>query len=339
MKQKIIDEIKQIIDESLQNNSLQDDFSQEEIYLNNFDNNCLKFNQISSNNNLNLVFIDGGNNEIFSTPSFNLSLIKISAIFFNKGIKKSVLIKECLLFSNQNKKVVIENKFNILDKNNFDKSLFEEWLIPKCGFNNRLPEIFRRLNELDLALKLSNIFKENYIVIDGTLNQQFKDNLDEKNILKKISENIIDCDNQNIGNKILGLVKTNREIDINGNSLFFLINEKSPINKSWITNIFETSNNLKNVYAKLNSNSKYIFKIDFFDNLPLKVFENLVHNSNDLIFKGYPYGLILADKFAKVSDKEINFKKTILLTKIDYNKIEIGLNALNIHDKIDSINL
>ncbi|MFT4304676.1 MAG: DNA double-strand break repair nuclease NurA [Candidatus Woesearchaeota archaeon] len=299
MKKKIIDEIKTIMNHNEKND--------------------LSYNvqEIGLENNLSLIFIDGGNNEIFSTPKIKLNIVKISTIFFNNGIRNKILNYECYLLIQNNKINLFENK-----KNNYS------WVMSENKERN--VEIFRRLNELNLAKELSQKFKNSYIIIDGTLKQQFKESDNEKSIL-----NLIYKKHYNI----LSISKSNKEnIDL----IYNLINNSNLKNKTWKTNIINNEN-FNSLYAKLHSKSKYIFKIDFNSNLNQininKILNNLVHNSSDPIFQGYPYGLILADKFAKVSNNEINLNKTIFKTKINSENFEKEENFLNIHDKLDSINL
>jgi hypothetical protein len=259
-----------------------------------------------------LIFIDGGNNEIFSAPSFNLSLIKTTTIFFEDGKKTKTIINECYLLSEKEKTIILKKN------NNFP------WLNVK--FNEKNPEIFRRINEINLANELFKSNKDAYIILDGSLNQQFKNNEEEKIILNLIKNNNVN---------LIGLIKTNRET-YKTSSLYGHINNNLPIN-IWYTEIFK-KNDINYCYTKLHKKSRYIFKIESFKNNIKSFLELLINNSNDPIFQGYPYGLILADKFAKVTNNEVNLIKTKLLKLINNKSIEIELNALNIHDKIDNIN-
>ena len=54
--------------------------------------------------------------------------------------------------------------------------------------------------------------------------------------------------------------------------------------------------------VKLNENSKKCFRVE--GQINDEVLSLLVENSKDPTFIGYPYGLIEADKFARVSNEE-----------------------------------
>ena len=94
--------------------------------------------------------------------------------------------------------------------------------------------------------------------------------------------------------------------------------------------------------VKLNKNSRYIFKLEIFNKNKYEINEImsiLKNNSKDPVFLGYPYGLIEADQFARISNKEKDYLKTIFLAKLgkDNDKIAQYLNTLNAHNVLDSI--
>jgi hypothetical protein len=288
------------------------------------------------------IFIDGGNNNIFSTPFFNLDLIKISAIFFENGEKTKTIVKECYLLTeekNINKKIKIETTiFNVSNNSTWYEPKFEinENKYHENKYNEKIEisnaaEFFRRMNELFIIDELSKIYQndKNFtIVLDGSIYEQFKEYNEEKIFLDKLKNE----------KQIIGFVKTNKERDLN---LYKKLINLAPKNEIWFSNLI--TNEKEFYYVKLHKNSKYIFKIEInkkinFENIK-NIIEGLAENSRDCVFQGYPYGLILADKLARVSLNETNYKKTKLLTLInkDYS-IEEYLNLLNSHDKIDSIN-
>ncbi len=64
-----------------------------------------------------------------------------------------------------------------------------------------------------------------------------------------------------------------------------------------------------------------------------KIFSALAENSQDPVFLGYPYGLVDADKNARVSNAEKGFLRTVFSSKIDLEKY----NQLDAHDVLDKI--
>jgi len=66
----------------------------------------------------------------------------------------------------------------------------------------------------------------------------------------------------------------------------------------------------------------------------------LKENSRDPVFLGYPYGLIEADRFSRISNQEKERLRLQLKLAFgrDYKRIEEFENSLNAHDILDSIN-
>ena len=65
----------------------------------------------------------------------------------------------------------------------------------------------------------------------------------------------------------------------------------------------------------------------------------LKQNSKDPVFLGYPYGLIEADKFARISNNEAEYLRMTFVAKAckSFDKIKQHLNALNAHSILDNI--
>jgi hypothetical protein len=105
----------------------------------------------------------------------------------------------------------------------------------------------------------------------------------------------------------------------------------------------ENKNHKIDMYIiKLNRSSRYIFKFEVSNNTDYnikQILSLLKDNSIDPVFLGYPYGLIEADQFARVSNKEKDYLKTIFLSKLGQNNEKIAqyLNTLNTHSILDSI--
>jgi hypothetical protein len=101
---------------------------------------------------------------------------------------------------------------------------------------------------------------------------------------------------------------------------------------------------LRNVilFVKLNSKSKYIFRLDVLgfeiENLN-KILNVLKQNSIDPVFFGYPYGLIEADKFARIQNSELEILKTKfrIYAKNKWKNIESLIKTKNSHSILDNI--
>lgn len=166
-------------------------------------------------------------------------------------------------------------------------------------------DVIRRLAELDFA---SNY---NKVVIDGSLDTRF--NFEEE-YLEKLKV-------------VAGLSKTHS----------FLTDKSLPLgyqlfryNKgSWYYYLY-SNKDIDTGMIKLNNSSSYIFRIDTknFD------YNLLVHDSSDSIFLGYPYGLVQADSFARISNTELENLKVELLSSKELINAAKSIDAHSVLDKL-----
>ena len=102
-------------------------------------------------------------------------------------------------------------------------------------------------------------------------------------------------------------------------------------------------NHQSNIYIiKLNENSDYIFKFEVYKHNKYDINEILwllKMNASDPVFPGYPYGLIEADKFARISNTESNSLRMEFMAKAGtkWSKIKQFLNTINAHSILDKI--
>ena len=118
--------------------------------------------------------------------------------------------------------------------------------------------------------------------------------------------------------------------------------EKNEENQRIIIEINNENHEVDMYITKLNKNSRYIFKLEIFNKNKFDINEILSilkSNSKDPVFLGYPYGLIEADKFARIGNREKDYLKTIFLAKLgkDNEKIAQYLNTMNAHSVLDRI--
>ncbi|MEM2110104.1 MAG: hypothetical protein QW327_06455, partial [Candidatus Odinarchaeota archaeon] len=101
--------------------------------------------------------------------------------------------------------------------------------------------------------------------------------------------------------------------------------------------------------VKLNPISEYVFRYEILwdqyakmsDKVLNEILWRLCENSSDLVFPGYPYGLIAADRFARVRYNEIEAYKTILLSELSKNdifeRILSRVKSANAHEVLDKL--
>jgi hypothetical protein len=272
-----------------------------------------------------MIFVDGGNAELISSASISIQLIRTYGSVFEKNRIYSIKRENYMLaYAIKNKRTSsIDYRIEFSPKYfDFEISSFEENL--REG-NNRIPiaktgDISRRLCELKTASFLSSRFKDSILVLDGNL----KSNTDlERMFLEELYE--MSLKNNNI---VIALSKTSQLITKNGQSLNNLLMKISKaLNlEEWyyhpIADIKDSKHRAEITIVKLHRKSKYCFNFEIFKEQKDKLDEALYflkENSKDLCFFGYPYGLIDADRFARISNKERSYLKTILLAQMPKN--------------------
>ena len=95
-------------------------------------------------------------------------------------------------------------------------------------------------------------------------------------------------------------------------------------------------------FIKLNSKSKRIFRFEVFNGIKFDIniiLSSLMENSIDPIFIGYPYGLIDADKFARIGNKERDYYRTMIMVRLGkkWNDIEKFISVLDAHEVLDRL--
>lgn len=261
-------------------------------------------------NETKVAFIDGGNAEIIGSSNFSLQLIRVYSCTYNKkridSFKKEFFT---LIYLEDNYKISIFNKSN--EKIDLPSEIELDDQSPQ-----EIAEQIRKLAELETI----NQIQADLIIRDGDLVSQ---NDLEKIYLDKIKHL-----------PIIGLSKTSRLYTNTGCPAQYAVKSLSKNNNPWL---FQVAKGIPNIfYAKFHSKSKYIFRVDVIKDINLTPILSL---SKDPIFLGYPYGLIEADKHARVTNQEVNYFKMLLEAKAgkSFEKIKDFTNTINAHDILDNI--
>jgi hypothetical protein len=292
-----------------------------------------------------IAFIDGGDMVIFSNSSFSLHFVRT----YGHIIQKNKTIKS------------LKSEFYILvnAKGTDDKIFYESQIIPVLGavpkaisidsMDNRIKDgverasitkvcsIIRKSAELLLARDLlKHMGSGDMVVLDGTLEAKFELEEEQFNLLynSAIEKNIL----------ITALSKSTNLLSSNGRTIQTVLLKNAPDNIWYyhpVVDINIKSHQAEMYFVKLHTKSKNIFRFEINKNQvklvdPSKVLGFLAMNSRDLILPGYPYGLIKADKFARVSVNETQILKTRFNTKLK-KEVRESLNLNNVHEVLDSI--
>ena len=169
---------------------------------------------------------------------------------------------------------------------------------------SKVANIARRFAELALASKQPNS------ILDGTLEQTYNNEY-------KYHSNFS------------ALAKSSSLFTASGNSPTILLNKLSP-EGCWNYELTE-----KTSFVKLNENSKHVFRFEGNKQL----LSALKTNSTDALFLGYPYGLVLADQLARVSNSEKRTLRAKFLLNKENQEIINYLSTTNAHIIIDKLSL
>ncbi|MBW2980906.1 DNA double-strand break repair nuclease NurA [Candidatus Woesearchaeota archaeon] len=302
------------------------------------------FNDIKkSSANNSLCFIDGGNTELLQSANNSLQLIRVHYTTYkgNKRIKsKKFELFALITAEERDGKVLYKTRLfdNILNINEADLIFDPFDPTIKTGIHqikiSRIGGIARRFCELKLAeTMIDGLEKDDVIILDGFLQSSATN---EKKYLDALYKKSLDK-----GIIVSALSKTSTLLTTKGHSISNILDSISP-NNSWYYYPVAEANNPSHqadiFFIKLNEKSRYTFRFELYKKQKYDinaVLNMLARNSKDPVFLGYPYGLIEADRFARVSNQEKEYLKMILHTKLK-DKWS-SLNSLNAHDILDNI--
>ena len=294
-----------------------------------------------------IAFVDGGNIEILASSNFSLQLVRTYYNIFqdNKKIRAQLFEFFVLVYS-----VIKSNEiyydfeiFPVKGSLDLEKVSFSSTDNSICMGNNRatpskVVEVIRRLLELKtVELLIGMLDNGDIIVLDGSLESKTGQ---ERLILESIYDK-----SRPLGIIVAGLAKTSRWFTNKGNNLLPLLASISP-EWNWyyypIVNI-DDDNYMADVYlVKLHQRSDYVFRLEVHNGPKYNVgilLDLLARNSVDPVFLGYPYGLVDADKFARVSNREKEMIEARLLMKSSksFKTLKKHLSSINAHNLLDSV--
>ena len=275
-----------------------------------------------------IAFVDGGNAELLKTPAANLHRIRTAVVFVarNKLIRVRqkegyILVKATVKQAEgqASSKVTYKAEFfdSDLDETSAGKNKaaeFNSWELSTDENNshalNKAAESVRRLCEIsavrwavkELAKNEGNAKK--FVVTDGTLEAFFEKEKNEMAPLyAEAKENDI---------AVGAVAKTCSLLTESGESLIAAAEAISNGQEGYavIAKGLMEKHTAAVAIAKLNNSALHFFRIEATNSSELsKLVAALKMQSNDLAFPGYPYGLIMADRFARVSEHDTGLMK------------------------------
>lgn len=313
-----------------------------------------------------VAFIDGGNQEVLGAPNFS---IQINRVYFGmfKGkerVRETKLPKRIEFFSAtystfKEREIFYETMvfpihpdFSSLLPDESDLS-FNSWdRTVTVGTQRadivRVASIARRFAEWEFATHVikQELEKGDIIVMDGTLQTAFTN---ESKYYRKVYEAA-----NSKGVILTGLSKTSYLYTDTGLSLMGAVqkfaSESSISYGAWYFPVAEAMNADHDVVilvVKLQEASERVFRYEIqrsqFHKLSQQEVEEILAqlaiNSSDVSFPGYPYGLIDADRFARIRNDEVGHYQSIILSEISklgkWDKFARHMRAIDAHNVLN----
>jgi len=347
--QQIYDQIINLVKNNISNikdNHIQ--FSDPNYKPFNFDKN--NFTEIKKSDSKNkIAFIDGGSSEIIKSSNFSLNLIRIYYTIYKENKRITSKKHDFYVFVHAKEKdneifydceFIGGNENFIPDKDDLFLSSLDETIkqgITRASISN-VSNVIRRFSEIKTASIVARLLeKDDIIVLDGSLQCTFTNEKKyfEELYKKAMEKNIIIC----------GLSKTTTLMTDRGNSIANALN-KFNIQGKWIyypiVEIKSNEHKADMAFVKLHEKSKYVFRLEIYKEQKQHINDviNLISNNcKDAVFVGYPYGLIEADRNARISNQEKDMMLTFFSTKLgkDWEKVKESLTSIDAHKILDRI--
>jgi len=311
-----------------------------------------------------VAFVDGGNQELIGAPNFSVQLNRVYMGVWSNKSRVSVGMPRVEFFSAtfssfRNDKIFFET-FLVPGSSEFERYLPEGKDVSFDSFDRSIMKgnqradidtvasIARRFAEWRFAsLALKHLSKGDILVMDGTLQTGYTK---EVNYLRNLSAAAKDR-----GIILTGLSKTSALFTTTGLSLLGAVSklaEDIKISQEWYYPVAESVSEDHNVMilaVKLNRISERVYRYEIqreqFNSLNElqinEVLTALVQNSCDPTFPGYPYGLIDADAFARVSFDEIEYYRGIIISQISalgkLGKFNRHIRAIDAHSILNML--
>jgi hypothetical protein len=314
--------------------------------------------------NIRTAFVDGGNQEILGAPNFSA---QINRVYFNIFKGRDRILPRSLPRRIEFYSVTVSDFRNggiFYDARVFPLKVEFEGLVPDqlLSFSSldrtvtlgnqradikHVASIARRFAEWEFAKHVIENELENgdMIVHDGSLQTSLTN---EHTYLARALEATMEK-----GVIFAGISKTSTLFTTTGLSLLGAVQklaEDYKVKGPWCIPIGRVANVLHNAFiyvVKLNESAKYVFRFEIYGEQARRMSEEdfctvtsaLASNSKDISFPGYPYGLIDADSFARVSEDEVDKYQVPLVSEISklgkWKKVSRHICSGDAHSVLD----
>ena len=300
-------------------------------------------------NKVAIAFVDGGNSEMIKTPAAEIHRIR-TAVAITSGKKLALarqkegyaIIRTLVNDAGGDGKLLYEARFfdSNLDGGMLDGDTLEFQYGELAASGNgatalgKAAEIIRKLAELAAARwaaqKLGN--SGSIVVLDGTLETFGSKEQKGMELLK--------AEAAAKGMHLGAVAKTCSLLTGSGSPLIAAA-EAASIGRTGFIAVAEgmAERHMAQIaVARLNSSATHLFRIECGSDMG-NFAAALAAQSNDLAFPGYPYGLIMADRFARISESETELTKAKMAATADeqLKGLISQAKALDAHSILDSM--
>lgn len=297
------------------------------------------FNYSDNSKDSDYIFADGGNSEIATTELILISKLRIATVrIYNKKRESERINNAIVAIKLIKHKISVsfikgDDFLGFKDLEIDSESLKEEteYVDPKKSTIDQIRRTFEFKAMLSYARE--NNIKHAIFISDGSI-------IPTNNMDKKAVNNLITYTKEN-NCALIGISKSTQMQTTAQRSLAELVNIRSEKNKMFYFGPvaqYTNENEITIGFAKLHPRSDNIFRIDFAGDKDKikKILEGIAKISMEPTFLGYPYGLIIADRLARVNNEEINFLRTKLESMLDDKEKRIILRR-NSHSFLDQM--
>lgn len=271
-----------------------------------------------------VAFVDGGQAEIIGATNISLQFMRAYAGVFDGSKRIGQELREFYLLVRAEQGNDISYKAQIfpvrgaaLLQDNILYDSMDETL--RSGTEraevSRVASAVRRFAELALAREMQE--KSEHVVIDGTLEPTFTG---EEAYLSRLGE------------RVAALAKTARVFTMHGKPAATVVGALAPEGVWEYPLLSEGRRHIS--FVKLHNASEHVFRFETYGDK--RVLPALVSGSTDPAFFGYPYGLVWADKCARVSHHESEAMRTRFMIRLGKN-VKGFLSTVNAHELLDGI--
>jgi hypothetical protein len=314
-----------------------------------------------------IAFVDGGNQEIVGAPNFSVQInriyfgiwngskrvveknipcrIEFFSLTYSKFMNGNIYYNTAIFPGESGHEDLLPSE-NDMVFSSLDRSLMSGSQRADIG---RVASIARGFAEWRMAANVvrRELEKGDMLVVDRSLQTAITN---ESHYLRDLEQVA-----RQKGVIVSGLSKTSTIYTDTGLSVVGAIDKLASdckIKDEWYFPVAEasmTDHNAIIFYAKFCADSDRIFRfeiqLDQYKGLGEKeinqVFAGVVKNSNDIGFPGYPYGLVDADRYARVSDHEVEYYQGLLLSQLSdigkWEKLSRHMRALDAHSILNML--